>query len=62
MRGYLTEDNLNRAYKRVVYNGGSPGVDGMTVDELLPYLKTHGEAIKQLLREGAYRPQPVRLC
>lgn len=56
----LTKDNLNRAYKRVVSNGGSPGVDGMTVDELLPYLKTHGEDIRQRLASGVYRPQPVR--
>ena len=36
----LTRENLNRAYKRVVKNGGSPGVDGMTVEELLPYSET----------------------
>jgi len=56
----LHKDNLNHAYKRVVSNGGSPGIDGMTVGELLPYLKTQGEAIRQMLLEGAYRPQPVR--
>ena len=33
--------NLNDAYKRVVRNGGSGGVDRMTVDELLPYLKLY---------------------
>jgi len=55
----LLRDNLNRAYKRVVANGGSHGVDGMTVDELLPYLKAHGQAIRQMLASGAYQPQPV---
>jgi group II intron reverse transcriptase/maturase len=53
-------NNLNQAYKRVKANGGSHGVDGMKVDELLPYLKQHGTAIRQLLLEGNYVPAPVR--
>ena len=56
----LDRENLNLAYKRVKKNGGSHGVDGMKVDELLPYLKQHGEDLKQSLLEGKYRPQPVR--
>jgi RNA-directed DNA polymerase len=56
----LERENLNLAYKRVKKNGGSHGVDGMKVDELLPYLKSHGENLKQTLLEGKYRPQPVR--
>lgn len=56
----LVRENLNRAYKRVVKNGGSPGVDGMTVEELLPFLKRHGESLRQQVREGKYQPQPVR--
>jgi retron-type reverse transcriptase len=56
----LDRENLNLAYKRVKKNGGSHGVDGMKVDELLPYLKQHGETLKQTLLEGKYRPQPVR--
>ncbi len=56
----LDRDNLNRAYKRVKANKGAPGVDGMTVDELLPYLKAHGEALRQAIFEGHYVPQPVR--
>jgi RNA-directed DNA polymerase len=47
-------------YKRVKKNRGSHGVDGMKVDELLLYLKQHGENIKQNLLDGKYRPQPVR--
>ena len=34
----LHRDSLNAAYKRVKQNGGAAGVDGMTVDEMLPYL------------------------
>jgi RNA-directed DNA polymerase len=56
----LDRENLNLAYKRVNKNGGSHGVDGMKVEELLPYLKQHGENLKQTLLEGKYRPQPVR--
>ena len=56
----LNRENLNLAYKRVKKNGGSHGVDGMKVEELLPYLKQHGENLKQSLLEGKYRPQPVR--
>ena len=43
----LDRDNMNRAYKRVKANKGSHGVDGMTVDELLQYLKQNGDQLKQ---------------
>jgi group II intron reverse transcriptase/maturase len=56
----VDRDNLNRAFRRVKANGGSHGVDGMKVDELLPYLKQHGTAIRQAILEGSYTPAPVR--
>jgi RNA-directed DNA polymerase len=56
----LSRDNLNLAYKRVKANKGSHGVDGMTVDELLPLLKQHGATLKQRILAGEYQPQPVR--
>ncbi|OWZ83375.1 hypothetical protein CDO51_08720 [Natranaerobius trueperi] len=37
--------NLNEAYKRVKQNRGAAGVDGMTVDELMPYLKENKDAV-----------------
>jgi RNA-directed DNA polymerase len=51
---------LNRAYKRVKSNRGSPGIDGMTVAELAPWLKAHGEELVRSLLEGSYEPEPVR--
>jgi group II intron reverse transcriptase/maturase len=56
----LNRENLNIAYKRVIKNHGSHGVDGMKTDELLTYLKQHGEDLKQSVLAGKYRPQPVR--
>jgi RNA-directed DNA polymerase len=60
LEGILDRDNMNLAYKRVKANKGSHGVDGMTVDELLQYLKQNGDQIRQELLEGTYRPKPVR--
>jgi RNA-directed DNA polymerase len=55
----LQRENLNAAYKRVVRNGGAAGVDGMTVDEMLPYLKEHREELLARIRSDRYKPQPV---
>ena len=56
----LQPENLKLAHKRVRANGGSPGIDGMRTEELLPYLKTHGESIRQSILKGSYIPQSVR--
>jgi RNA-directed DNA polymerase len=56
----LHRDNLNLAYKRVVKNKGSHGIDGMRVDELLTYLKANGQEMRKAILEGIYRPKPVR--
>jgi len=53
-------ENLQAALRRVVKNKGSPGVDGMTVDELPAYLKGHWPAIKEQLLNGAYQPRPIK--
>jgi RNA-directed DNA polymerase len=53
-------DNCKQALQRVKANKGSPGVDGMTVNELPEYLKQHGLEIGEQLRNGTYQPQPVR--
>jgi RNA-directed DNA polymerase len=41
-------------------NKGSPGVDGMTVHELPAYLKQHWTTLREQLRNGTYKPQPVK--
>ena len=53
-------DNLKAAYRRVKQNHGGPGVDGMTVDALLPHLTRHWPMIREQLLAGTYRPEPVR--
>jgi len=56
----VRRENLLAAHARVVRNAGAPGVDGMTVDELMPYCRTHWARIRAQLLSGTYVPQPVR--
>ena len=56
----MRKDNLNVAYKRVRSNRGSGGIDGMQVDELLPYLRKNQETLIREIRVGKFKPNPVR--
>lgn len=56
----LNSNNLNKAYKKVVANKGVAGVDGITVEEELDYLKENGDRIKNQIRKRRYKPQPVK--
>ena len=56
----LCRENVIAAYRRVVSNGGAPGVDAMSVDDLMAYCREHWAAIREQLYRGTYRPQPVR--
>lgn len=60
LEAILDRDNLNRAYKRVKSNHGAAGIDGMSVEEALPWLKEHREELLQSIRDGSYEPSPVR--
>ena len=60
MEQILHKDNLNKAYKKVKSNKGAEGVDGMSVDELLGFLKDNQKQLIQQIKEGKYKPNPVR--
>ena len=60
MERVVERDNVTAALRRVRQNQGSPGVDGMTVDELPTYLAEQWEALRGQLLEGTYQPKPVR--
>ncbi len=56
----VERDNMKAALKRVKSNKGSPGVDGMTVEELPAYLNANWENLRAQLLDGSYQPQAVR--
>jgi RNA-directed DNA polymerase len=53
-------ENLKQALQQVKANKGSPGIDGMTVEELPGYLQQHWPVIREQLWNGTYEPKPVR--
>src|SRR5450631_3171552 len=60
MEEVCEQENRREGLKRVVGNQGSPGIDGMTVDELPEYLEQHWPAIREQLLSGTYEPKPVK--
>lgn len=56
----LERVNLNRAFKEVVANKGSAGVDGMGVKDLRAHLRSNGAELVRDIKEGRYKPSPVR--
>ncbi|MFL5419619.1 MAG: group II intron reverse transcriptase/maturase, partial [Myxococcales bacterium] len=52
--------NAKAALRRVKQNKGSPGSDGMTVEELTPYLVEHWREVREDLLAGTYQPRPVK--
>ena len=56
----LSRENLNKAYKRVRANKGAPGIDGMTVEDALPWFRQHRKELLDSIQAGKYKPQPVR--
>jgi RNA-directed DNA polymerase len=60
MECVLERENLFKALRQVKSNGGSPGVDGMTVDALPDYLRRNWPALRESLLRGTYQPKPVK--
>jgi RNA-directed DNA polymerase len=60
MEEVFERHNLHAALKQVRANKGSPGVDGMSVDELPDFLKVHWPEIKDQLFDGTYQPQMIK--
>ena len=56
----LDEENFKQAVRRVVANGGAPGVDRMPTTELPTFVEEHWKEIHDSLRAGRYKPSPVR--
>jgi len=55
----LDYSNINRAYKQVVSNKGSKGVDGITTKDLQGYMQDNWSRISQEITKGHYCPQSV---
>jgi RNA-directed DNA polymerase len=60
MERVVDQGNIRRALSRVTQNGGSPGIDGMTVEALPGFLIHHWPSILKLLLKGTYNPQPIK--
>ena len=60
MEVIVERNNLKKALVQVQANKGAAGVDGMSVEDLAPYLKEHWPTIRAQLLDGSCKPQPVR--
>jgi RNA-directed DNA polymerase len=60
MEAVVERENLKKALAQVQRNKGAPGIDGMSFEDLAPYLKEHWPTIRAQLLDGSYKPQPVR--
>jgi len=60
MEAVVERENMVAAYKRVVSNRGSAGIDEMSVEDFAAHLREHWPGIKEQLLQGTYEPQPVR--
>jgi RNA-directed DNA polymerase len=60
MEQVLDATNMQSAWQRVRRNGGAPGMDGMTIAQFPAFARQHWERIRAQLRDGTYRPAPVR--
>ena len=59
LEAILAPSNLNGAYRQVIRNKGCGGIDKMSCEQLLPWLKANGGPLIESLMDGGYRPNPV---
>lgn len=52
--------NIGRALEAVIRNKGSPGIDGISTEEIKEVMQKQWPQIKQAILDGKYRPSPVR--
>jgi RNA-directed DNA polymerase len=60
MEEVLERHNMQTALRQVRANKGSPGIDGMSVEVLPDFLRTHWLGIKHQLLEGTYQPRVIK--
>jgi group II intron reverse transcriptase/maturase len=59
MEEILSRENMTQAYKKVKANKGASGIDGISVDEVMEYLRENWMDIKERIQKRKYKPQPV---
>lgn len=59
LESILEKDNLSKAFRQVVSNKGTAGIDDMTVDELEPWIRAHPHELTNRIQSGKYRQHPV---
>jgi RNA-directed DNA polymerase len=60
MEQLVERSNMKKAYSQVMRNKGAAGIDNMSVEILMPYLREKWVEIKEQLLKGQYKPKPVR--
>ena len=60
LNNVLNSENMQLAWQRVRANKGAAGIDGMSIGEFPEFMQKYGETIMQKLRDGKYKPSPVK--
>ena len=58
----LSPENLEQAWKQVRANKGAPGIDGLSIDDFPTYWREQGKQVLVSIRNGTYKPYPVKRC
>lgn len=56
----LSEENLQKAIRKVKKNKGAPGVDKMTVQEVEEWFNQYKEELISKISNKQYKPMPVK--